>query len=107
MEPEQSQGLHYLVAGIDGQLVLNNSWNLVAGAEYSKLMDHYSEFRGGWELTFGANYNIDATKYIGAYITKDVVHNPSVVDPVTGEKIDGEWHFEDGFGMGVKFGIDF
>ena len=96
---DEFAGLHLLNAGIDAQLVLNNHWNLVAGADYMKLLDHYSETTGSWELTFGANYNIDATKYVGAYITKDVRH----------EKVasDGDWQFQDGFGMGVKFGIDF
>ncbi len=92
-------GLHFLDAGIDAQLVLNNRWNLVSGAEYLKLLDHYSETTGTWELTFGANYNIDATKYVGAYLTKDVVHTKATSD--------GDWEFVDGFGMGVKFGIDF
>lgn len=94
----KGEGLHTLLLGIDGQLVLNNNWNLVAGAEYSKLMDHYSEVHGDWELTFGANYNIDATKYVGAYITKDVTHSYTTK---------GTWDFEDGFGLGLKFGIDF
>jgi hypothetical protein len=79
--------------------VLNNRWNLVSGAEYTKSLDHYSETPGMWELTFGANYNIDATKYVGAYITKDIVH--------TKFPADGTWEVEDGFGMGVKFGVDF
>ena len=95
----KGEGLHTLLLGIDGQLVLNSDWNLVAGAEYSKLMDHYSTTPGSWELTFGANYNIDATKYVGAYITKEIDHTKRF------EK--GTWEVEDGFGMGIKFGVDF
>lgn len=95
-------GLHTLRVGIDGQLLLNQNWNLVSGAEYTKLMDHYSDKAtvGSWELTFGANYNFDATKFIGAYITKDIEHVP-----VAGNE--GNWRVQDGFGFGAKFGIDF
>ncbi len=96
---DKSLGVHFINAGLDAQLVLNSHWNLVAGADYAKMLDHYSETTGEWELTFGANYNIDATKYIGAYITKEVQH-----EKVTN---DGDWQFQDGFGLGVKFGIDF
>jgi hypothetical protein len=96
---DKDNSWHTLRAGLDGQLVLNNRWNLISGAEYSKSLDHYSETVGMWELTFGANYNIDATKYVGAYLTKDVVHTKAPAD--------GTWDFVDGFGMGVKFGIDF
>ena len=97
---DKDDSWHTLSAGLDAQLVLNNRWNLVSGAEYTKSLDHYSETPGMWELTFGANYNIDATKYVGAYITKDVVHVPYYYT-------DGYWEVEDGFGMGVKFGVDF
>ena len=92
-------GLHFLRLGVDAQLLLNNHWNLVSGAEYSKLLDHYSETTGTWELTFGANYNFDATKYIGAYLTKEIDHTKATSD--------GDWEFQDGFGVGVKFGVDF
>ena len=92
-------GTHTLRAGVDGQLVLNKNWNLVSGAEYTKLMDHYNEVMGSWELTFGANYNIDATKFVGVYLTKQVDH--------TRVPNDGTWEFRDGFGLGAKFGIDF
>lgn len=96
---QKENSWHTLRAGLDGQLVLNNRWNLIAGAEYSKSMDHYNETPGAWELEFGANYNIDATKFVGAYITKDVVHTKAPAE--------GTWDILDGFGMGVRFGIDF
>jgi opacity protein-like surface antigen len=92
-------GLHTLRAGLDAQVVLNKSVNLVSGAEYQKQLDHYSEVLGSWKLLFGANYNIDATKFVGAYITKDVTHTKAVAD--------GTWELQDGFGLGAKFGIDF
>lgn len=92
------EGLHLMRIGVDGQLVLTDSWNLVAGAEYMAWVDEefWEADMGLWKLTFGANYNIDETKFVGAYITKDVQHVN-----------DGEWEVQDGFGMGVKFGIDF
>lgn len=90
---------HLLVAGIDTQTVLNNNLSLLVGAEYSTVYEDYSDKLGWWELTFGANYNIDATKYLGVYITKDIAHNPVSTD--------GQWEVQDGFGFGAKFGIDF
>ena len=92
-------GSHVLLAGVDGQLVLNSNWNLVAGAEYSTTYEDYSKKIGSWDLTFGANYNFDATKYVGAYVTKTIDHTETFTE--------GTWEVEDGFGMGVKFGIDF
>ncbi|MBR1380363.1 MAG: hypothetical protein IJ560_02135 [Alphaproteobacteria bacterium] len=91
------KGLHMLAAGVDAQVLLNNSWNLVAGAEYNKSLNHYNEVHGSWDFMFGANYNIDATKYVGAYLTKEMEHTAN----------DGEWDITDGFGVAVKFGIDF
>ena len=40
--------------------------------------------------------NIDETKFVGAYITKEMSH-----------VAEGDWEFVDGFGFGVNFGIDF
>ena len=64
-------------------------------------MDRYGrpDNPGYWDLTAGLNLSIDATKYVGAYLTKDVVHSKILSD--------GNWEIVDGFGMGVKFGIDF
>lgn len=91
-------GLHLMRFGVDGQLVLNNSWNVVAGAEYTAWIDGdmWKQDLGSWDFMLGANYNIDETKFVGAYITKEMTH-----------VADGEWEVADGFGMGVKFGIDF
>ena len=96
---DDHEGLHILNVGVDAQLVLNNNWNLVAGADYMTTYEDYSDKIGTWELTFGAYYNFDATKYIGAYVTKLISH-----DEYSEE---GNWEIEDGYGMGVKFGIDF
>jgi hypothetical protein len=60
-------------------------------------MDHYNETRGNWELGFGANFNIDPSKFVGIYLTKDINH----------EAAEGNWKIEDGFGFGAKFGVDF
>ena len=89
--------LHVLRAGIDAQMALTRRWNLVYAAEYSKSMDHYNETRGNWELGFGANFNIDPSKFVGIYLTKDINH----------EAAQGDWKIEDGFGFGAKFGVDF
>ena len=101
------QGMHSLVLGLDAQYVINNQFNVVAGVEYTGIMD--DEYRGvpGWEIKnagtwhgeFGVNYNIDATKFVGAYISGDMHHHG-------GTKGD-EWKAEKGFGFGAKFGIDF
>lgn len=89
---------HLLNLGVAGHWTMSDMWSAVASADYFKVMDHYSDAEnpGWWELSLGLNMNIDDTKYVGAYITKDVVHE--------GE---GNWTVEDGFGFGMKFGIDF
>ncbi len=106
-EKAGEQGVHALVLGLDAQYVIDNNWNLVAGVEYTGIMD--DEYRGipgaeiknagTWHGEFGVNYNIDATKFVGAYISGDMNHHG-------GTKGD-EWKVEDGFGFGAKFGIDF
>lgn len=42
-------------------------------------------------LKLGANYNLDSTKYIGMYVSKDLVHSFDRVP----------------MAFGVRFGIDF
>lgn len=92
------EGIHTMRFGVDGQLLLSDMWNLVAGAEYTAWIDEdmWEMDLGTWDFMFGANYNIDETKFIGAYISKEMVH-----------AAEGEWDMLDGFGFGVKFGIDF
>lgn len=89
------EGSHIWCAGADAQLALDENWNLVAGAEYTGYADDWAHDRGRWTGTFGVNYNIDATKYVGLYINGAMNHYT------------GDWEMEDGIGYGVKFGIDF
>ena len=95
------EGIHFLRAGMDGQLVLNQYWNLTAGAEYSAILDdkvfgEKIEHPGAWSAKFGANFNFDSDKFIGAYITKEMEHTEA-----------GKWEIADGFGFGATFGIQF
>ncbi|MDR1361329.1 MAG: hypothetical protein LBJ18_03440 [Rickettsiales bacterium] len=88
---------HKVRLGLDGQYVLTDNWNLTAGAEYTGIV---GETYGAKNLgittgTFGVNYNIDTTKFVGAYIGKEYAHAT------------GEWEPQDGFVWGAKFGIDF
>ncbi len=93
-------GIHTLRAGVDGQLVLNPSWNLTAGVEYTGVLDDKIggvdvDDAGRWTSIVGVNYNLDATKFVGVYATSELAHST------------GDWKFKDGFGFGMKFGIDF
>lgn len=93
-------GVHKLRAGVDGQLVLNPSWNLTAGVEYTGVLDDKIggvdvEDAGRWATNVGVNYNLDATRFVGVYATSELAHRT------------GDWKFENGFGFGAKFGIDF
>jgi len=106
-EDKGEQGMHMISLGLDGQYVINNNWNLVAGVEYTGILD--DEYRGipgadvknagTWAGEFGVNYNIDATKFVGAYVNGSMNHRG-------GNNAD-EWDWDEGFGFGVKFGIDF
>lgn len=104
-------GEHTLSLGLDGQFVIDQNWNLVGGVEYTGVLDDYmatyskdkgiieNKNEGVWEGYFGVNYNIDATKYVGAYIEGSLNHHG-------GDAAD-EWDWDKGFGFGMKFGIDF
>ena len=106
-EEEGKQGKHTLTLGIDGQLVLDSHWNLVASADYTGRLDKKdrgtpntkNKNEGIWEGVVGVNYNIDSTKFVGAYINGKMNHHE-------GDKRD-EWGWDEGFGFGAKFGIDF
>lgn len=94
-------GLHAISAGVDGQLVLNQYWNLTAGAEYTGILDDKLwgakiEHAGTWTAKFGANFNFDSDKFIGAYVSKEMSHADA-----------GKWEIADGFGFGATFGIQF
>ena len=89
------EGVHTWALGVDGQYVIDSDWNLVAGLEYTSMTDDGAHNAGAWDIKLGANYNIDANKYLGAYISAAMRHWT------------GDWEWADGFGFGVKFGIDF
>ncbi len=103
------KGMHYLALGLETQFVIDSNWNLVASALYTGVTnDKYAygdvEFgkvknAGTWTGEFGVNYNLDATKFVGAYINGSLNHH--------GGTAADEWEWDDGFGFGVKFGIDF
>jgi hypothetical protein len=93
------EGYHKWIAGLDAQYLIDNNWNLVAGAEYAGITNDDVENEGVWNGYFGVNYNIDTTKYVGLYVNGALNHHG-------GDNFD-EWQWNDGFGYGVKFGIDF
>ena len=102
-EKAGKEGVHTVDLGLDGQLVLCDRWNLVAGVNYTGRLDDEDhgvpgatiKNAGAWEGMFGANFNIDATKFVGMYV-KGTMHHAT-----------GDWKTDDGFGFGAKFGIDF
>jgi len=108
-EKAGERGVHTLALGIDGQYVFCPRWSMLAGVEYTGVLD--SQYRdnpdpaakvknaGLWTAELGLNYNIDATKFVGAFINADMNHRG-------GTNAD-EWKVENGFGFGAKFGIDF
>jgi hypothetical protein len=89
------EGLHVWKLGLDGQYVIDRDWNLVAGVEYTGVADDGVKNAGVWDGSFGVNYNIDATKFVGAYVSGQIAHGT------------GDWEWQDGFGFGFKFGVDF
>lgn len=89
---------HVLNLGVAGHWTMSDMWSAIVTADYFKSLDRYNEVEsyGYWTIAAGLNYNIDTTKYIGLYISKDVAHEGA-----------GQWAIEDDFGFGAKFGIDF
>lgn len=106
-EKAGEQGVHFVTLGLDGQYVIDSHWSVLAGVDYLGVLD--DEYRGipgatmknegEWTAELGVNYNIDATKFVGAYISGDMNHR--------GGTNHDEWKAENGFGFGAKFGIDF
>lgn len=99
-------GIHFIRAGVDGLYSIDNNWALVAGVEYTGVLDDKVDGvkmknEGKWAGTFGVNYNIDATKFVGLYVRGDLNHEEK-----NGVRKSG-WEIQDGFGFGAKFGIDF
>lgn len=89
------EGIHSLKLGLDGQYLLDDQWNMVAGIEYTGMLDDQFEDAGKWAAKIGANYNIDETKFVGAYISGEMGHET------------GDWEWADGFGFGLTFGVEF
>lgn len=86
---------HALSVGLDAQYVIDPEWNLVAGVEYTGYTDDGVHNAGTWDGRFGVNYNISPSAYVGGYVDATMHH------------VTGNWEFDDGFGFGAKFGIDF
>jgi hypothetical protein len=98
---------HKLNLGVAGHWTMSDTWSAVASADYYKVLDHYNDYmvelgdeevsnKGYWDLTLGLNMNIDTTKYVGAYLTRTINRAPA-----------GKLEGGDGYGFGLKFGIDF
>ena len=89
---------HILNVGFGGHWKMSDYWSGLVLADYYKSLDHYGDPQaaGSWDITAGLNLNIDATKYVGVYVTKEIDHVAK-----------GVWEAQDGFGFGVKFGADF
>ncbi len=81
-------GAHNWTLGVDGQYLIDANWNIVAGVQYDTFENDFID--DTWMGTLGINYNIDATKFVGAYLSQDLAAD--------------DW---DVWGLGVKFGIDF
>ena len=93
------KGMHVWELGLDAQYVFDPHWSVLAGVEYTGItQDHlaYDDLEdpakvknaGSWYGELGVNYNIDATKFVGAYVSGDVVHKEKA-----GVAKD-EWKFE-------------
>lgn len=80
-----------MTVGIQGQYIVNDNWNWVADLMFD--FDLFDDYYNGERLRLGGglNYNLDATKYIGFYVAKDLIHSF--------EHSPAE--------MGIVFGIDF
>jgi hypothetical protein len=83
----------YMKVGLEGQYVMDSNWSFIAGLDYNfdiAADDFYGD-DDQLNAKIGANYNIDSTKYIGAFLFKEITtdfdKNP--------------------LGFGLKFGIDF
>lgn len=89
---------HRLNLGFGAHWTFSDDWSAVATADYYKVLDSYfdGDNRGEWQLAAGVNFNLDDTKYIGVYVTKDIAHTDG-----------GSWEAQGGIGFGAKFGIDF
>lgn len=86
-----------LSAEVEAQYVINEDFNVVAGAKYMFDVSHDGYFEDLQQMNnplvgkAGVNYNFDETKYIGAYATYDI----------------NAEHQSRAWGASVRFGIDF
>ena len=64
-----------MTVGVHGQYILNDNWNVVGEMLFD--FDLFDKYYDGERLRFGlgVNYNLDTTKYVGMYASKDVVHS--------------------------------
>lgn len=64
-----------MTVGVQGQYIVNNRWNWVGELMFD--FDLFDDYYDGEQLRLkiGANYNLDATKYVGVYAQKDLVHS--------------------------------
>ncbi|MDR1696767.1 MAG: LysM peptidoglycan-binding domain-containing protein [Rickettsiales bacterium] len=84
---ERSYGKQYTV-GLEGQVMISDTWNLVASAMYSMpeyFVDDY------WSGKIGVNHNFSETTYMGLYVTQHLY----------GGELD------DDTGLALQFGVDF
>lgn len=86
-----------LSAEVEAQYVINEDFNVVAGAAYKFDVSHDGYYEDLLQMNnplvgkAGVNYNFDETKYIGAYATYDM----------------NAEHQSQAWGASVRFGIDF
>lgn len=80
-----------MTVGVQGQYLLDDNWNVVADLMFD--FDLHNDYYDGerLRLKLGVNYNLDSTKYIGMYVSKDLVHSFDSAP----------------MAFGVQFGIDF
>ena len=74
--------------GLTGQYLIDVHWNVLGSLMFDfDLFDNYYDGER-LMLEFAINYNLDATKYLGVYAKKDVVHSfehsPAVMGMVFG-----------------------
>lgn len=64
-----------MTVGVQGQYIVNKNWNWVGELMFD--FDLFDDYYDGEQLRLkiGANYNLDATKYVGVYAQKDLVHS--------------------------------
>jgi len=64
-----------MTVGIQGQYIVDDKWNWVGELMFD--FDLFDKYYDGEQLRLkvGANYNLGATKYIGFYVQKDLVHS--------------------------------